>query len=226
MDPQVWTQGIAQWLCIVVIITLHEFGHAWMATRCGDDTARLLGRVTLNPLAHIDPIGTVALPLLALFLTAGGAGAAAGFIIGWGKPVPFNPQNLKRRGLDDVLIAMAGPAMNIVLTVIVLGVWRVTMMASGGHAEGGAAGSIMQAAGMMALLSMYLFFFNLIPVPPLDGSHVLRYFSGMSYETYSNIARYGFFIIIILIQIQPVRAALSTATFFSLSVFMKLFGIT
>ena len=226
MDPQVWTQGIAQWLCIVVIITLHEFGHAWMATRCGDDTARLLGRVTLNPLAHIDPIGTVALPLLALFLTAGGAGAAAGFIIGWGKPVPFNPQNLKRRGLDDVLIAMAGPAMNIVLTVIVLGVWRVTMMASGGHAEGGAAGSIMQAAAMMALLSMYLFFFNLIPVPPLDGSHVLRYLSGMTYETYSNIARYGFFIIIILVQIQPVRAALSTATFFSLSVFMKLFGIT
>ena len=226
MDPQVLTQGIAQWLCIVVIITLHEFGHAWMATRCGDDTARLLGRVTLNPLAHIDPIGTVALPLLALFLTAGGAGAAAGFIIGWGKPVPFNPQKLKRRGLDDVLIAMAGPAMNVVLTVIVMGIWRVTMLAAGGHAEGGVAGTIMQSAGMMALLSMYLFFFNLIPVPPLDGSHVLRYFSGMTYETYSNIARYGFFIIIILVQIQPVRAALSTATFFSLSMFMKLFGIT
>jgi len=226
MDPQVLTQGIAQWLCIVVIITLHEFGHAWMATRCGDDTARMLGRVTLNPLAHIDPIGTVALPLLALFLTVGGAGAAAGFIIGWGKPVPFNPQNLKRRGLDDVFIAMAGPAMNVVLTVIAMGIWRVSMLAAGGHAEGGAAGSIMQAAAMMALLSMYLFFFNLIPVPPLDGSHLLRYFSGMTYETYSNIARYGFFIIIILVQIQPVRAALSTATFFTLSMFMKLFGIT
>lgn len=226
MDPEVLTQGVAQWLCIVVIITLHEFGHAWMATRCGDDTARLLGRVTLNPLAHIDPIGTVALPLLALFLTAGGAGAAAGFIIGWGKPVPFNPLNLKRRGLDDVFIAMAGPAMNVVLTFVVMLVWRVTMMAAGGHVEGGAAGSIMQAAGMMALLSMYLFFFNLIPVPPLDGSHVLRYVSGMTYETYSNIARYGFFIIIILVQIQAVRVALAKATFFSLSLFMKLFGIT
>ena len=137
MDPQVLTQGIAQWLCIVVIITLHEFGHAWMATRCGDDTARLLGRVTLNPLAHIDPIGTVALPLLALLLTAGGAGAAAGFIIGWGKPVPFNPQNLKRRGLDDVLIAMAGPAMNVVLTVVVMGIWRVTMLAADAHHDYG-----------------------------------------------------------------------------------------
>ena len=225
MNPQVWTEGLAQWLCIVVIITLHEFGHAWMATRRGDDTARLLGRVTLNPLAHIDPIGTVALPLLALFLTASGAGTAASFIIGWGKPVPFNPLNLKRRGVDEVLIAMAGPAMNVVLTIVIMIVWRVTMAAAGGHTEGGVAGSVIQASFMMAHLSMFLFFFNLIPVPPLDGSHVLRVVSGMSYETYFNLSRYGFFIIILLMQISAARIALAKATLFSLLFFTKIFGI-
>jgi Zn-dependent protease len=86
MNPQALLEGLASYLCIVIIITVHEFGHAVAAVRLGDDTPRLQGRVTLNPIAHMDPIGTVALPLLAMILGAMGSGLA-GFIIGWGRPV-------------------------------------------------------------------------------------------------------------------------------------------
>src|SRR4030095_10941627 len=113
------TEALAQYLCVIIVITLHEFGHAWMAMRCGDDTAKSLGRVSLNPLAHIDMIGTVALPLIAIFLSLSGYGQVASFIIGWGKPVPVNYNNLRNVDRDSLLVAMAGPAMNVVLTVIV-----------------------------------------------------------------------------------------------------------
>ena len=111
------TEALAGYLCVVVVITLHEFGHAWMAWRCGDPTAKSLGRVSLNPVAHIDPIGTVALPFIAIFLGLAGYGQVASFIIGWGKPVPVNYTNLRNVDRDSLLIAMAGPAMNVVLTL-------------------------------------------------------------------------------------------------------------
>src|SRR6185436_3393621 len=114
MDQKALFEGLAAFLCTIVIITFHEFGHAWAAWRCGDDTARLQGRVTLNPVAHMDLIGTVVLPLLAVLLRASGSGLA-GFIIGWGKPVPVNILRLRRRGLDDMLVAMAGPMMNVLI---------------------------------------------------------------------------------------------------------------
>ena len=211
MNPQLLSEGLAQWLCVVIIITVHEFGHAWMANRCGDDTARLLGRITLNPIAHMDLIGTVILPLLSVMLQSSGAGAIAGFIIGWGKPVPFNPNNLRRRGLDDMLIAMAGPAMNVILTVVVMVFLRGVHFFEQPGASGFSA-TISQAAILMATISMALCFFNLLPIPPLDGSHVMRYVTGMSYETYANLSRYGFFVVIIVIQIDAVRRLLSALT--------------
>src|ERR1043165_3100390 len=99
-------EGLANYVCMVIVITLHEFGHAWTASRCGDDTARSLGRVTINPLAHIDLIGTVLLPLLALGLSLSGYANIAGGIIGWGKPVPVNYANLRKTDRDALLVAM------------------------------------------------------------------------------------------------------------------------
>ncbi len=209
------SQGLAGYLCVVLIITVHEFGHAWMASRCGDDTSRLLGRVTLNPAAHIDPLGTVLLPLLAVFLSASGNSGVAGFIIGWGKPVPVNIGNLRHRVRDDILVSMAGPAMNIVLALVAMFVGRLALAAQ--------MTSIVEAAMQMTIISMFLFFFNLIPIPPLDGSRVMRHVVRMGEEAYANLTRYGFFILIVAIQIPFVRDALSIATGISVALLRWLF---
>lgn len=204
MNLEVLAQGLSGYLCVVLIITVHEFGHAWMASRCGDDTARLLGRVTLNPAAHIDPLGTVLLPLLAVFLSASGNTGVAGFIIGWGKPVPVNIGNLRHRVRDDILVSMAGPAMNIVIALAAMLVGRIALAAE--------MALIVEATMMMTIISMFLFFFNLIPIPPLDGSRVMRHVVGMGEEAYANLTRYGFFILIIAIQIPAVQKGLGLAT--------------
>jgi Zn-dependent protease len=201
------TEALAQYLCVIIVITLHEFGHAWMAWRCGDDTAKSQGRVSLNPLAHIDMIGTVALPLIAIFLSLTGYGQVASFIIGWGKPVPVNYNNLRNVDRDSLLVAMAGPAMNVVLTVIVAVISKLVML--GGWVPIG------EACVTLATISMYLFFFNLIPVPPLDGSHILRFVTRMRWETFFYLSQFGFIAVIILIQLPVVRSYLWNCTAFS-----------
>lgn len=216
MDTSMLSVGLAQYLCVVIIITFHEFGHAWMASRCGDDTARHEGRVTLNPLAHIDPIGTVLIPLLVLWLAMSGQGKLASFIIGWGRPVPVNPFNLRHRVRDDILVSMAGPAMNVLLAVLAVIVWRI----------GAATGSepIASSAFMLIWLSMLLFFFNLIPVPPLDGSHVMKHVVQMPDETFLAISRFGLFIVIVLMNIPGVQLGLAKLTFGSIGVLRWLAG--
>lgn len=209
-------QGLASFLCFILIITVHEFGHAWMASRCGDDTSRLLGRVTLNPAAHIDPIGTLFLPLLAVLLVATGSGQLASFVIGWGKPVPVNIGNLRHRVRDDILVTMAGPAMNVVIAMVALIVGRVAMAAGWDV--------VVEATGQMAVLSMFLFFFNLIPVPPLDGSRVMRHIIGMGEEAFMHLSRFGMIILIILVQIREVQQALALATGISVGLMARLAG--
>lgn len=205
--------GLIQYLMLVALLTFHEFAHAWTGWKCGDDTARLQGRLSLNPVVHIDPIGTVLLPLLMIFMPGVGR-----FMIGWAKPVPFNPHNLNNRWRDEMLIAMAGPAMNLLLAVGLVALVRVMQMF---HCEQ-VAELFYQAAG----LSLILCFFNLIPVPPLDGSHVLRNLTNMSYEAYANFARFGFIIVIVLLQIPLVRDVLSLVTYGTLDVLTRIFGVS
>ena len=218
MDSQI-ADGLIFYLCLVVLLTFHEFAHAWMASKCGDDTARLQGRLSLNPIVHIDPVGTVILPLIMIFgpvLTAGPGHFLSRFLVGWAKPVPFNPHNLRSRWRDEMLIAMAGPAMNLILAVLLVAFARVALMFQSAEVFG----LFLQAAQ----LSLVLCFFNLIPIPPLDGSHVLRNLSGMSYETYMNLCRYGFIGIIIVINLPFVRDALVAVTDGTLGALMFCFG--
>ena len=212
MDSNQIADGLIQYLMLIALLTFHEFGHAWTAWKCGDDTARLQGRVSLNPIVHIDPIGTVVLPLLMIFMPGVGR-----FLIGWAKPVPVNPSNLNQPRRDDILVTMAGPAMNLILAVGLVALARVGIMVHSGQMIE----FCLQAAG----LSLILCFFNLIPVPPLDGSHVLRVAINMSHETYANFARFGFVIIIILLQFPPVRWALSTVTYGTLNLLARIFGV-
>jgi Zn-dependent protease len=205
-------EGLISYLGLIILLTFHEFGHAWTAMKCGDDTARLMGRVSLNPIVHIDPIGTILLPLIMIFMPGAGR-----FLIGWAKPVPVNPYNLRNPRLDDILISMAGPAMNLVLAVILMALARAGLLV---HVE-----QLTDLCVQMAALSLLLCFFNLIPIPPLDGSHVLRNLTNMSWDTYANIARFGFIAVILVIQIPLVRQVLGLAVGGSLMSLAWIFGV-
>ena len=212
MDTNQIADGLIQYLMLIALLTFHEFGHAWTAWKCGDDTARLQGRVSLNPVVHIDLIGTVVLPLMMIFLSPG----ISRFMIGWAKPVP-DPYNLHHPRRDDILVTLAGPAMNLVLAIILVALARVGIIF---HSEA-MVDLCWQAAGM----SLLLCFFNLIPIPPLDGSQIMRVLTNMSWETYASFARYGFIAVIIVLQIKPVRDTLAVLTFGTRGLLGWLFGV-
>jgi len=213
MDANWIIEGLINYLGLIVLLTFHEFGHAWTAEKCGDDTARLQGRCSLNPVVHIDPIGTILLPLMMIFLSPG----ISRFMIGWAKPVPVNPHNLRNPRLDDILVSMAGPAMNLILAVALMALARIGLI---GH-WGQFAGLCVQ----MTALSLLLCFFNLIPIPPLDGSHVLRNLTGMSWDAYARFARFGFIAVILVLQIPLVRQALGLAVNRTLLLLGMIFGL-
>jgi len=208
--------GLIQYLGLLVLLTFHEFGHAWMAWKCGDDTARLQGRVSLNPIVHIDPIGTVVMPLLIIFLSMSGSGIA-GFLIGWAKPVPVNLNNLRNPRMDDILVTLAGPWMNLLLAILIIGLARLGVAAD--------SDSLVSICKTMAQLSLLLCFFNLLPIPPLDGSRILRVLINMSYETYYQLARYGFIAVILVWQISAVRHLIVGVSNSALVVIENWFGM-
>jgi Zn-dependent protease len=212
MDPRALIDGLIMYLGLVVLLTFHEFGHAWTAWKCGDDTARLQGRVSLNPLVHIDLIGTVLLPLIMIL-----APSAGQFLVGWAKPVPVNPCNLRNPRVDDVLVTLAGPGMNMLLAVALLGLARVGIAVHSAE--------MAELCGKAAFVSLLLCYFNLLPIPPLDGSQVVRSLSGMSYEAYHAIARYGIFILIGVLQIPFVQKTIGAATVKTWLVIARWFGV-
>lgn len=216
MDSKALYDGLIAYLCFLPLLTFHEFAHAWTAWKLGDDTAHSQGRVTVNPISHMEVVGTVILPMLAIFLTAAGSGAAS-FIIGWGRPVPVIKSRLGNPRRDDTLVALAGPAMNLVLAVVVLAVAKVGFIAG--------TESIVKVASLMARLSLVLCFFNLLPIPPLDGSHAIKNWIGMSDETYLRLCQYGFLAVIIAIQIPVVRNLVGGATAFSFIIIARSLGL-
>ncbi len=213
INSDVVVEGLITYIGLVILLTFHEFGHAWVASKCGDDTARLQGRVSLNPLVHIDPIGTVLLPLLMLFLSPN----ISRFMIGWAKPVPVNPFNLRSPNRDDILVTLAGPGMNLVLAVALMALVRVGLLV---HLE-----PMADVCLRYAYVSLLLCFFNLIPIPPLDGSRVMRVLVGMSYETYWHLPRFGFIGVILVLNLPYVRQVLGAVTDTTLLGLATLFGI-
>ena len=141
-------------VALLVAITFHEFAHAWVANRLGDSTAKHLGRLTLNPLVHLDAIGTIMIFLV-------------GF--GWGKPVPYNPSRLIRGRFGEVLVAIAGPLSNILLALLFALPGRIYLIQHQALPEG----QIYTFLAVMVTLNIFLAAFNLIPIPPLDGSKIL-----------------------------------------------------
>jgi Zn-dependent protease len=204
---------------LLVSVAFHEFGHAAMATWLGDDTPRRQGRVTLNPLAHADPIGTLLLPLLGGAMTHGGGG---GF--GWGKPVQWQPSRIDRKwrmATATVLVAVAGPAMNVVLGTLIA-IVHVVLIKQHVIARTGELSVILMFA---VTTNFVLFFFNLIPAPPLDGGHVLESFVPYRYRTaFEQYARFGPFIVMAVAFIPPLAKIFLVPAYFCASHLYLLLG--
>jgi len=152
--------SVFQLIVLLFSVIIHEVSHGAMALFLGDDTAERMGRLTLNPLAHLDPFGSVILPLLLYIIHSP-------FLFGWAKPVPFNPLNLRHPHRDTALVAVAGPLANISLAVVFGLLIRVL--------TGTAYASLIPLFGVIVLINLILAVFNLFPVPPLDGSKILFY---------------------------------------------------
>jgi Zn-dependent protease len=177
LTPDSVVKGIFEFVLLIFSLSVHECAHAWMASRLGDQTARLQGRITLNPMYHIDPIGTLLIPGIAIFGSMFGMGM---FLIGWAKPTPVITRNFRKIVRDDVLTTLAGPVSNLLLVVASFVAQALMIRFSGGIPDQSTLGMNLNALFMLARLCVYvnlvLFFFNLLPFPPLDGSRILRHF--------------------------------------------------
>lgn len=161
---------LMQYVCLLFSLCVHEAAHAAMANYCGDPSARLMGRLTLNPLKHIDPLGTVVMPLLMMI-------TRFPFLFGFAKPVPFNPRNLNNIRRDPMLIALAGPGSNLLMVIAATLVLRISVLAFGiTTVEELSHSPATMIALYMVVINLVLMLFNCIPLPPLDGHHVLEFF--------------------------------------------------
>ncbi|MBL9018290.1 MAG: site-2 protease family protein [Myxococcales bacterium] len=191
-------------ITLIISVALHEWGHAKMADALGDDTPRRQGRVTLNPMVHADPIGTLALPLISAVLMAS-SGAVGGF--GWGKPVQWNPARVKRKWnmwTASILVSVAGPAMNLLLGTLVALV-HVVLTTQGVIPPDSPMHRILL---FVVTTNFVLFFFNLVPVPPLDGGHVAEaltpYKHRKKWEEYLRYSPFVFLALICIPQVQQI----------------------
>jgi Zn-dependent protease len=188
LQSAAFTFALFEFVLLIFSLSVHECCHAWMASRLGDQTARLEGRVTLNPMYHVDPVGTLLFPAIAIFGPLIGFGMFGGMLIGWAKPTPVISRNFRKIRRDENLVTLAGPASNLVLAFIAMVVLLVVSHVVPGGREIvlytfhesllPGVDSTVQALVLLGvagiLINLSLFFFNLFPIPPLDGSHLLR----------------------------------------------------
>jgi Zn-dependent protease len=182
-------KAILYLIAFILSIAVHEFGHAWVANRLGDPTPRLQGRLTLSPLHHIDPVGTVLMPIIMVFASVP--------LLAWGRPVQYNPAALSRRvsmSTGRMLVAIAGPAMNLVMAIVV----SILIVIAG---RLGAPSRLLSGVfHYLVYLNLSLMIFNLLPIPPLDGGSVLAWVLPRSQQHVVDfLERYGFLILLFLV---------------------------
>lgn len=197
--PMQAIDGIFYIVVLIMSVVVHEVAHGYTAYLLGDNTARNSGRLTLNPIKHLDPFGSVILPLLLVFMNAG-------FVIGWAKPVPYNPANLRNEKKGTFLVAIAGIIANLILAIV----FGLLIRFAPSLVGPAFIGSFYKIASIIVLLNLVLALFNLIPIPPLDGSKILFSFLPIKYRYIENfLEKWGmflllFFIIFIWGKVAPV----------------------
>ena len=209
---------------LLLAISCHEAGHAWMSYKYGDDTAFMLGRVTINPIAHTDPIGTLLIPIVAFVL--GSVGGALGNIplIGWGKPTPVNPRNWTKYKQANVMVSIAGIGANLILATLGFIVFKSMLefgVITAQNVDAGMMKPLIIFLQYMIMLNVSLAVFNLLPFPPLDGSKVLSTFLPESFQpVFALLEQYGFLILMLLVYwgvigliIRPVFAVVQYLLF-------------
>ncbi len=208
-------QKIAIWvLPVLFAITVHEVAHGWVARKLGDPTAMMLGRLTLNPVKHIDPIGTLLVPGILLVMNSG-------FLFGWAKPVPVTWENLKNPRRDMALVALAGPASNLVMAIMWALVAKMALIASGIFGSG-----VLQPLILMGVagiqINIILMVLNLLPLPPLDGGRIVTgLLPGPWAWKFSRIEPFGLFILIGLLLLGILWQVLGPIVmFFQSSIFL------
>ncbi|MBN1684662.1 MAG: site-2 protease family protein [Gammaproteobacteria bacterium] len=210
-------QTIAIWaLPILFAITVHEVAHGWVASKLGDQTAKMLGRLTLNPIKHMDLFGTIIIPIILLSL--------GGFIFGWAKPVPVNPKNLRHPKRDMAFVSAAGIAANFLMAIIwaLLAKLSLFLVHLGWHQV--VLLFYMGQAGIS--INLWLMVFNLLPIPPLDGSHIIMAFlpDKWSYR-YGQLSRYGLVILLLLLAFGVFNKVLLPFMIFIQRIFSTFFGL-
>jgi Zn-dependent protease len=188
---------------LLFAISAHEAAHAWMSNRFGDDTARLLGRITLNPVAHIDPIGTLLIPIVGFLLGSVGGPIARIPLIGWGKPTPVNPLRWRKKDLANVMVSAAGIMANTFIAICAFIIIKVLLMTGGLDAMSPSLQEpVTLFLQLLLTINISLAVFNLLPFPPLDGSKILETFLPASAQPIlALMEQYGFIILMVLIYI-------------------------
>lgn len=211
-------QTFAVWVIPVLFaITVHEVAHGFVASKCGDRTAQMLGRLTLNPIKHIDIFGTVIIPALLLIV--------GGFIFGWAKPVPVNFANLKHPRRDMALVAIAGPVSNLLMAILWAMVAKIGLILDGQLGFTWALALIyMGQAGIW--INIILIILNILPIPPLDGSRVVTALlpGPLAYQ-YNRVAPFGFFILLILLALGALNYLLLPPAILLNKFFYHLIGL-
>jgi Zn-dependent protease len=201
LQPGSFVIAVFEFVLLIFSLSVHECAHAWMASRLGDQTARLQGRVTLNPMYHVDPFGTLLFPALMIFGPLLSGGAMGGFLFGWAKPTPVITRNFKKIVRDDTLTTLAGPVSNLLLAFLGFLGLAMIILVQGHLPTGQSMGSNVEALGILCELAinvnLALFFFNLLPLPPLDGSRILRHF--LPYNALNAYDRMGILSFVLMI---------------------------
>lgn len=209
-------QRIVVWILPVVFaITVHEVAHGWVAKKRGDNTAWMLGRLTLNPIKHIDLIGTVIIPGILLL-------SFSGFVFGWAKPVPVNMRNLKHPRTDMAVVALAGPVANVLMAVA----WAL-IAKLGVIIEAKAISEPMIYMGVAGItINLVLAMINMIPIPPLDGSRILSGILPNRWSYYYNrLERYGFIILLLMLMTGTLSTLLGYPLYIAQNLFIKFAGL-
>ncbi len=209
-------------LPILFAITVHEAAHGWMASKLGDKTALMLGRVSLNPARHIDPLGTIVVPLTMFFFT--------GFMFGWAKPVPITWRNLKNPRWDMVWVALAGPGANLIMAFIWAAIAKLAIIISSNSSSGAiqtAAAFFINAGGSGILINILLMVLNLLPIQPLDGGRVVSsLLPGKLRYYYDQVEPYGLWILVILMITKILQSIIVPPTLWATLQIGSLFGLS